>query len=322
MKQSVLGIPSLDSDLLRVREVILTHIRNSSPTIREGLEELILAQGKMLRPSFLLLTARCGKFSKKKAYDIAAAIEMLHIATLIHDDVIDDADTRRGVPAVHTKIGIRKAILMGDYLFSRCFSIAAQYATIENGRSLSTAVGFICQSEIDQSTKEYDFAISRRTYLRRIAGKTAALFLLSFHAGASQSKMNKTQVMWARRAGYAIGMAFQIIDDILDYTGSKEVLGKPAGSDLRQGVCTLPLIIARETKQSEEISALIQRLPNDPGVVDALLSIVEGSGALATAREEAQCYTDRAIEALDHLPANQAREQLLALTRTVLARSY
>ncbi len=313
---------SLSRDLEKVREVILSHISDSSSSIREGLEEIIRAQGKMLRPAFLILAARLGKFQENRIYDIAAAMEMLHIATLIHDDVIDDADTRRGVPAVHTRMGIRKAILMGDYLFSRSFSLAAVYATIENGRDLSHAVGFICNSEIDQSSGYFSLEMSRRSYLRRIAGKTAALFLLAFHAGASEGRLNKRQIMWARRAGYNIGMAFQITDDILDCTGSSDTLGKPAGNDLRQGIFTLPIILACEKDKGGSLKKLLAAPPYDDESTMRILRLTEESGGLQEARQCANLYTDRAMRAIANLPESASKNELIILCNKVLHRFY
>lgn len=322
MNQFFEDLPSLAGDLEKVGERILSHVSGSSPFIRDSLETIIRAQGKMLRPAFLILTARLGRFDAGRIYDIAAALEMMHIATLIHDDVIDDADTRRGIPSVHTRIGVRKAILMGDYLFSRCFSLAALYATMENGKALSHAVAFICDSEIDQSDRSFSLDLTLRGYLRRIAGKTAALFVLAFQAGATESRLNPRQVMWARRAGYNVGMAFQIIDDILDCTGSASTMGKPAGSDIRQGIFTLPVILAAKRDETGALQKLLASHPYSDRTAGDILELVERLGGLQAARERAHRYTGRAMEAVRNLPETPAQHELLALCSRVLVRSY
>lgn len=313
--------PSLKADLDRVREEILKHLQGSSPLVQEAITEIVQARGKMLRPAFLLLTARMGRFNPEKVYELAAALEMLHIATLIHDDVIDDADTRRGIPTVHTKMGTRRAVLTGDFLFSRCFSIAARYATIENGRDLSRAVAFICDSEIDQSAKLFQSDTSRRGYFRRIAGKTAALFLLAFQSGAVEGGLKRKYLMWARRVGYNIGMAFQIIDDILDCSASSSDLGKPVASDIREGNFTLPVIIAKERDHDGTLGFLLQKRPYTDDTVGAILDFLQSSGALQEAKRVAETYTKRALSALRLLPDTEARGMLLDITGRLLQRS-
>jgi heptaprenyl diphosphate synthase len=323
MSQILHEFPSLTSELEQVRELILANISNSGTFIREALEDIILARGKMLRPAFLILTARTGKFPGDKIYEIAAALEMLHIATLVHDDIIDDADTRRGVATLHKRLGTRKAVLIGDFLFSRSSVLAARYTSTDNGKSLSNAVSLICESEIDQSSRCFSLDFSKRNYFRRIAGKTAALFLLAFHAGASESRMDKKQVMWARRAGYSIGMAFQIIDDILDCTGERNKLGKPAGNDIRHGIYTLPVIIAWQKSESNgELHRLLADHPYSEGTAAKILLLLDQCGALEESRKIADRYTHRALEAISRLPKGAGREQLSALARKLLFRSY
>lgn len=311
-------MPLLSEAIPKVRQRMLFHIQDTAEPIRRHVSDLIESGGKMLRPAFFLLTAMQGRWKEAAFYDIAAALELLHIATLIHDDVIDQADSRRGVQTLHNSIGIRRAILSGDFLFSRCFAIASRYASIENGRALSYAVGRICESEIDQSVELYDNSLGRRDYIRRIAGKTAALFLLAFHAGASESGQNRQQLMWSRRAGYNIGMAFQIIDDILDYSGDPRKTGKPRGGDLKNGILTLPLIYAIASSEKGELPSF----PLSSEDREDLITVVDRSGALDQARKDAARYTERAVSALLHFPDGEVRDELLSLSKKILIRSY
>ena len=188
----------------------------------------------MLRPAFVLLASRFGMPDKDRMIRIAAAVEMLHMATLVHDDIIDAAPVRRGVPSLHALRGPRTAVLVGDWLFVSCFSLIADLAGHENARSLAHMVARICGSEISQSADKYVLNTSVRRYLRRIAGKTAALFALAFHVGAAESGCEAPLAGLLRRLGYNLGMGFQIIDDILDFTRDRSETGKPTGNDLSQ----------------------------------------------------------------------------------------
>lgn len=311
----------LETDLERVKRAIYDQTSGGSREIREAVTGIVEANGKMLRPTFLLLAARLGKFDERKFYDLAAAVEMLHIATLAHDDVIDDSPTRRGHPSLHSTYGRRTAILLGDYLFSRCFHLAARHTTIENGRRLAAAVSVICSSEISQSGDRFSTAVSRRRYLRRVTGKTAALFALSFYVGGRESGASKRTVSALHRAGYDIGMAFQIIDDILDISGDPMKTGKPAGNDLREGIFTLPVILALE-QDPGLLRELLDDFPYTEETVAEIVALTAGLGGLSRARETAALYTERAMRELAKLPPSRSRRLLEALARSLLVRDY
>ncbi|HUX22861.1 MAG TPA: polyprenyl synthetase family protein [Spirochaetia bacterium] len=311
----------LDADIAEVKKAIYRQLEGSSGEIRDAVSSMVEANAKMLRPTFLLLAARIGKFAAPKFYDLAAAVEMLHMATLAHDDVIDDSPTRRGKAALHTLYGKRTAILIGDLLFSRCFHLAAEYTTIENGRKLARAVSVICESEIRQGTDRFSLDVSRRRYLRRITGKTSALFVLSFYIGGQESGAPKRTVSALHRAGYNIGMAFQIIDDILDYSGDAHNLGKPTGTDLREGVITIPLIYALEQDRGD-LRKLLDEFPYTDDTVADIIAMTGALGGIQRARELAELYTNRALRELSRLPGGRSKELLIEYVKTLLVRDF
>jgi heptaprenyl diphosphate synthase len=321
-KQSFWRSDELTKDIERVKGIIQDTIAESSEVIRTGLEDFSKNNGKMLRPAFLLLAARFGKFDPEKFYQLSAAVEMLHMATLIHDDVIDDSPLRRGLPTLHTRFGKREAVLMGDFLLSRCFAITADHASVENGSFLAKAVGHICGSEISQAEDIFSLEISVRRYLRRIAGKTSLLFSLSFYVGSAESKCKRSLTNTLTRVGYNIGMGFQIIDDILDYTGARSTLGKPSGRDLKEGVITLPLIYALKTEVGEKIRSLLKVVPFSEEHIMEVIRLVNISGAVEKCRLKAKQYSRRAEEEMEKLPSNPSLQVLQDMAGRLLHRQY
>ncbi|MDP3178214.1 MAG: polyprenyl synthetase family protein, partial [Spirochaetaceae bacterium] len=192
-------------------------IRVPGFALADAVAALADSNGKMLRPALLVIGSRFGRAAVETRIDsLAAALELLHVATLIHDDVLDEADLRRGLPTLHTKFGTKEAILAGDWLFSRCFRLAADSAGPDHARELAMLIGAVCEAEIGQDMQKFTYDASPRHYFRLIAGKTAALFSLALHTGATEAKAAVGTTQSLRRAGYDIGMAFQVIDDILD----------------------------------------------------------------------------------------------------------
>lgn len=306
--------------LVLVKDEMRNVLRSEGFPLADPIEDLIDANGKMLRPAFLLLAAEFGK-SRERLLPLAAAIELLHVATLIHDDVIDGASTRRGTPTVHARFGAKDAVLAGDWLFSRCFRLASESSNPENARLLARLVGAICSAEIHQDMEKFLWPESVRNYLRKIAGKTAVLFSLALQAGARESKA--PQGVWAllSRIGYDVGMAFQITDDILDYESSEGAMRKPVGKDIREGLCTLPLILAIKADPTAIRPLLGSRKP-ETRAVTLLVSRVRSSGALDKARRYAGRYTERALAEIARLPKGSARNDLELVVKKLLTRDY
>jgi heptaprenyl diphosphate synthase len=313
--------PELSRELEMVRDTILLRSASDDPDVRTALGQLLASSGKMLRPAFVLLASRFGTPDMDRMIRIAAAVEMLHMATLVHDDIIDAAPLRRGVATLHALRGPRTAVLVGDWLFASCFSLIADLAGSENGRVLSRLVARICGSEISQSSDKFVLHTSVRRYLRRIAGKTAALFALAFHVGAVESSCDEKLVSSLRRLGYNLGMGFQIIDDVLDFEEAGSETGKPTGSDLSQGIFTLPVVFALKSDDGKLAAALSRGRTSRRALSRAARMVLSGEG-ISQARRAAETYTSRAIRAIDNLPPLAARQTLREVTGRLLDRTY
>ncbi len=318
-------IDELIPDLARVRDLVIREATSAGGPMGEALARYVGRPGKMLRPGLLLLGTWAGKVppgaaAPERIIQIAAAIETLHLATLIHDDVIDDSDLRRGEPSLHALYGRKQAVLMGDYLLSRCFTMVASGTDRENALRLATATGHLVRGEIDQMFDAGGDAFSRRAYLRRIAGKTAMLFGLSLVTGAAETKAKQREVALLARAGYTMGMAFQVIDDILDFTAHAETLGKPVASDLRSGLYTLPVIEAVD--RDDSVRERVLPPPADASALSEALRAIDAAGGVVHARRMANAYTVRARRAIARLANPRQREVLAIVAQRLLGRDY
>jgi heptaprenyl diphosphate synthase len=296
--------PAVQQELEQVLGIIRSHISDASPYIRGSLLEMLASRGKLLRPAMVLISGRLGPDAGSEAVlRHAAVIEMLHIASLVHDDIIDASEMRRGIPTLHSRIGVRKAVIAGDYMLSRAMALLSGDGEGAARQDISHALCRLCDSEIAQDSEEWDFSISRTHYLRRIAGKTASLFALSGYAGAWSAHAEPDMQALMHRIGYLMGMTFQIKDDMLDITGSQADLGKPVGKDLREGIATLPVICALGLDRS---GALHRRLSGRKRIsgrdVNRILKIVREDGGLDQARRIAETYQERTISLIESIP--------------------
>jgi heptaprenyl diphosphate synthase len=321
MKSFWEGHPETERYLAEVRRTILDRASTDDPDVRSAIEQMLEASGKMLRPGFAYLAASFGSPNDERMPRIGAAIEMLHMATLVHDDIIDGATLRRGVATLHARRGARVAVLVGDWLFAACFSLIADLTRTESARSLSQIVARICGSEISQSADRFVVNTSVRRYLRRIAGKTAALFALSFHVGAEDSGASAVVTSTLRRLGYCLGMGFQIIDDILDFAQAGKFTGKPTGSDLSQGIYTLPAILALQ-KDDGRLARALSRHPRGRVGISRVGRLIEELGGIQKARALAEKYTRRALGEIERLPRTDAALTLREITNRLLVRTY
>ncbi len=314
--------PVLQEDLQGVRQIMLDSITSIHGDVRNHIESVILGGGKMLRPAMVILGAHQGKrYDKKQVLAIAAAIELLHVATLIHDDVIDKAESRRGVNTLHTEKGNQVAIIAGDYLFSSSFQLVARYGKGDQGLYLSQGVRRICEAELSQNQTTGKLSITRREYLRRILGKTTLLFMLSLYTGGYTAKAPIGIQSTLRSVGYNVGMAFQIIDDILDITGNCQQVGKPVCNDLKQGVVTLPVIFAMQ--KTPTIKPLIteawKNLNNETLWSQVYSEVQQG---VPKAQDMAHAYTSRALQLVDSLRPSSHRDALKELVECLLIRKH
>lgn len=244
---SVLNLnPELSGLLESVRSKIISLVDSSPEMIRDDLKVLTARPGKMLRPLFLLIAAQGGDADRESLVSVAAAVEMLHIASLAHDDVLDNAVRRRGVTTLYHKKGAKRAILAGDYLLAMAVKLASSHFEESLIPHMTSGIESLCVSEIEQDGNLGFFDISREDYYRRIRGKTAELFALALYAGALINGKSEGQREILYNAGIDFGIAFQVQDDVLDYQGDSGTTGKKGSSDLKNGIPTLPLILALE----------------------------------------------------------------------------
>ncbi len=316
--------PRLQSDLQSVLQVIESHLQIHDKQIEATIKDLVYSGGKLLRPAYTLLCSQIGDVThqeKERSIAVAAALETLHMATLIHDDVIDEADFRHGNPTIHTQQGNQFAIYSGDYLFCVCFTILSKYArTLAHLEFNARSMEKILTGELDQLHARYQKGTSIKDYLTRISGKTAQLFAVSCYSGAVTSQATRRQTMLAWNMGHYIGMAFQIIDDILDFKGDFNTMRKPTLADIRQGVYTLPLIYALR-EQPEQLHPYLDKKADltDEELME-ILAIVEKTKGIEKSRWLALKYTDKALKSLNKLPVGDYKETLYELTAMLLER--
>ncbi|MDA3947903.1 MAG: polyprenyl synthetase family protein [Spirochaeta sp.] len=333
------GFPEIRRELDRVQAVIRAEVTRPGGVIAEGLSELANRDAKLLRPAFTILAARIqtgGRAAEERIIRLAAAIELLHIASLIHDDIVDGAEHRRGGKALHRKYGDRTAVLMGDFLFARCFSLVSDYARPENASLLTGTVGHLIESEVSEYTADNESEWSVRKYLHRVIGKTAVLFSLSFHIGAAEAcdeNCDQRSVEVLRRIGYNIGIGFQIIDDVLDIFGEQRTTGKTGAVDLKQGILTLPVILAANNGQRARLIRTLEKIARrhsrkgginrfwENRALDEVRTRIEEAGGRQGAIAAAEVYTRRAHRELDRLPDSADRATLRSVTAQLLSRA-
>ncbi|MBS4538879.1 polyprenyl synthetase family protein [Clostridium sp. D2Q-11] len=313
--------PQLQRELEDVKEIMKKNVKTNEKYIEKPLLDLIDSGGKMLRPAFLLLSSKFGKYEKDKHQNLAAIIEMLHMATLIHDDIIDESKLRRGQTTIQSRYGKDYAVYMGDYLFSKCFMMLSEDYSMENMRKISKAITHICMGEIRQYYFRFRSDVSLKRYLKIVSGKTASLFAMSFHIGAKESECDEKMSKALGKIGYNIGMAFQIIDDILDYTAEEETLGKSIKNDLKQGFFTLPLIFAL-LEDNKRLEILIEKEDVTDDDVIEIINIIRSSNGLTRAKKLAVRYTERAFSIIDSLPNCESKEIIYEITEKLLKREY
>ncbi len=286
---------------------------------------LIGAGGKRLRPILALAAARlCGYRGDRHVY-LATAVEFIHNATLLHDDVVDESDLRRGKPTAHTMFGSKPSVLVGDFLFARSFQLMVATGSVEVLGVVSDAAAVIIEGEVLQLTAANSLSGGEPVYFEVIRGKTAALFEAATKAGAMIAGAPGAQVEALRVYGDALGVAFQIADDLLDYGGASAALGKNAGDDFREGKATLPVLLAYARADEAERAfwkRVIEKRDQRDGDLEQALEIMTRTGALADARARADAEAARARTALDAFPDGPLRAALADIVDFVVQRAY
>jgi geranylgeranyl pyrophosphate synthase len=284
-------------------------------------EHLLAAGGKRLRPAVALLAGRLFNAPRERSVALAAAIEMLHTATLVHDDLVDGSLLRRGHPTLNANWGPAATVLAGDFLFARAAELAAQAESIPVMKVFAQTLMIIVNGELNQMFEGRGQA-SRENYFKRIYGKTASLFSVAAEAPALLAEAGREHIEAMRTFGQEVGMAFQIVDDILDFTANEAHLGKPVGSDLRQGLFTLPVLYYMEQyPRDPDVGALLNGHAGDSAVVDRVVQSVRESGVIEAALDDARAYVSRAQAALATAPDNEHRQALSDLADVFVNRS-
>ncbi|EYE89363.1 geranylgeranyl pyrophosphate synthase [Fervidicella metallireducens AeB] len=323
MKNFWTNYPEIAYELEIVKNIIKDNIKSSEKYFKESIFELVDAGGKMLRPGLLLIASRFGNYDKEKMYNLAAAIELMHSATLIHDDIIDEARFRRGIETIQSKLGKEYAVYTGDFLFCQCFIMLSKFNySMDNLREISAAISQICKGEIRQYNLRYSLDTGIKNYLKIISGKTAALFAISLYTGAWESQCDEKTSKLLGRIGYHVGMAFQIIDDILDFTGDTLRLGKKTHTDIIKGYYTLPIIYAIKEDKEGKIKDILENNIIEEKEIQELIKLVNQFKGIEKSRKLADKYTEKAFRSIEELPECKAKKILKEITHELLSRNY
>jgi octaprenyl-diphosphate synthase len=318
-KPSPLAI--IAQDMREVDQVIAQRLDSGVPLVGQVSRYIISAGGKRLRPVLLLLMCGALGFKGAQRFNLAAVVEFIHTATLLHDDVVDDSALRRGNATANETFGNPASVLVGDFLYSRAFQMMVDAQSMRIMEVLADATNIIAEGEVMQLMNMHNAALDEVGYLQVIRSKTAKLFEASARVGAILAGADAKTESACAEYGQALGTAFQVIDDVLDYTGDAAVMGKNLGDDLREGKTTLPLIAAMQrgdATQRELIQTAIET--GNIELIDQVVAIVSATGALDVAREAAASEARRAITAAEQLPDNKHTRCLIQLAAQLLER--
>jgi heptaprenyl diphosphate synthase len=311
----------LNTDLAIIEKELEKAAHSDYPLLKEANIELLQAGGKRIRPVFVLLSSMFGNYDINRVKYVAVTLETIHMATLVHDDVVDDAKLRRGKPTVREKWDNRIAMYTGDYLLARSLEVMTKIEDPLAHKILSKAIVEVCLGEIEQIKDKYRFDQSLRTYLKRIKRKTAILIAVSCQLGAVSSGAPEEIHKKLYRFGYYVGMSFQITDDILDFTSTEKELGKPVGSDLLQGNITLPVLFALENPSLKDE---IEKITNEttPSDIQPILNKILQSDVIERSAKISDQYLRKAFEIVESLPKNRARSSLASIAKYIGKRKF
>ncbi|KAF7598287.1 MAG: octaprenyl diphosphate synthase [Candidatus Dactylopiibacterium carminicum] len=311
------------ADMAAVDQVIRRRLSSEVVLINQVAEYIISAGGKRLRPALLLFVANALGYRGKHHHELAAVVEFIHTATLLHDDVVDESDLRRGRSTANAMFGNAAAVLVGDFLYSRSFQMMVGVQDMRVMRVLADATNVIAEGEVLQLLNVHNADVSVEAYLQVIHYKTATLFEASARLGAILGGLDEAGQEKLAAFGRHIGCAFQLVDDVLDYSGDEAATGKNIGDDLAEGKPTLPLIHVMQHGSPEQ-AALIRHAIEEGGrdALEAVIETVRSTGALEATRAFAQREAEYAITALSDVPSSIFKESLLQLCSFAVARDY
>ena len=322
------SFPQVQKDMIEINQIILKHINSVPGLLGQALEDTFAVPGKMLRPACVMLFGAFGPDATQKHDDlqkIATSIETLHNATLIHDDIIDESSMRHGRPSIQTKYGKHIAVYAGDYLFALSLTLLSEnaqslHSVIADGKTMQN----ILVGETEQYNNAYNINISEKEYLNQIKGKTGVLFGLACFIGAYESGIKVTKALKAKQFGEYLGQAFQLRDDILDYTTTSSTFKKPVLLDVKDGIYSGPLIFALQNDNNNHLHELVKMgkdLTQDQ--LHEIEGLVNHLGGVERAQKLADQYTEKALASLKkHWPDNENRALIEQLTGRLLKRQY
>ncbi len=320
-QQSVTDV--IAPDMAAVNKVIRLQLHSEVPLVNQISEYIISAGGKRIRPVLVLLVANAYQYQGKHHHELAAIVEFIHTATLLHDDVVDESSLRRGRKTANALFGNAASVLVGDFLYSRAFQMMVTINSMQVMQILADATNVIAEGEVLQLLNMHDPDVTEARYLQVIRSKTAKLFEAAAQIGALIAGARPDQIEAAAEYGRSLGTAFQLIDDVLDYSGNADEIGKNVGDDLREGKPTLPLIYLMKNgteAQKELVRACIEL--GDESKFDAVLTAITQSGALDYTKKEAHKAAERAILSVSGLPESVYKQALLELASFAVGRNH
>ncbi|MFD2209052.1 heptaprenyl diphosphate synthase component II [Virgibacillus halophilus] len=309
----------LKKDLEKIETTLDEIIQADHHILNSASKHLLKAGGKRIRPLFVLLSGQFNQADKEQIKTIAVSLELIHMATLVHDDVIDNAAIRRGKPTIKKQYGNRVAMYTGDYMLALALENITKIDNPHIHQTLSNALVEVCIGEIEQMRYKYIWNQNLRTYLRRIKRKTALLIATSCKLGALAANLSTAEVNRLYKYGYYIGMSYQIIDDILDFTSNAKELGKPAGNDLLQGNVTLPVLFAMQDNQFKK---KLQRVFSDGQTSSekefaGVIADIKKLGAIEASFRISNLYLQKGLKSLSALPDSQSKRTLETIARYI-----
>ncbi|MBM7555889.1 polyprenyl synthetase family protein [Halanaerobacter jeridensis] len=312
--------PLLKKEMEDFEDYLKDALASREPLIEGAIQSLAQAGGKRVRPALVIATAHFGEYDKQKVWQIAAAVEIMHMATLIHDDIIDESDLRRGKQTVQANYGKDVAVFTGDYLFTLTFDILSGSATNQQLQKIAETIRKICEGEIKQQEERNNLSISYKDYFRRIKSKTALLFEGSCALGAGIADLSKFNIRRAAHYGRYLGMAYQLVDDVLDFSEDSQTLGKPNNNDFTQGIYTLPILyVYNETDYDQQLQELLEEPVENHSEIK---EIVNKAGGLDYTLDIAESYIKKAKDKINKLENNAYQEILIALADKVIQRNF
>lgn len=317
------AVELIGPSLSRAEQILLEELASPNPYVADILQHVTRFQGKRLRPMLLLLTAEACGGIRADHETLAAVVEMIHLATLVHDDVLDEAETRRHVATINARWNNETSVLFGDYLFTHAFHLASSLDTTYACRAIGRATNLVCAGELTQVRERGNLNLSEDAYFRIIEGKTAELTAVSSHLGAYYSEATTEVVLAMERYGRNLGLAFQIADDVLDLVGNEKSTGKSLGSDLEKQKLTLPIIrlLAHAPESQRQAAREILAAPADDAR-EQLRPILEANGSIEDAQRTALGLAQQARRELDRLAPSRARRLLAEIADFAVQRNF